>query len=136
MTIKLSSLKADLAQDAAGEWIEFPDWPGVAFKVSSIQLPAYVAARSMMLQKQSRRGGVLLDEASPDFGKLYARHLLHDWRGLDEAYSPAKAEAVLTDPEYRAVTQAVAWCATQAAAVDAEVAEDMEKNSPPPSAGA
>lgn len=131
MTIKLSSLKTSLTADTAGDWVEYPDWPGVAFKVSPSNLPAYRAAASAMMTRHARKnsGSLQLDEASPEYGALYAKFLLHDWRGLDETYSSEKAMALLLDPEYRNVTAAVAWCTQRASIVDAEFVETEVKNS-------
>jgi hypothetical protein len=131
MTIKLASLKTDLAADTAGDWVDYPDWPGVAFKVSSTNLPAFAAARSQMLSRHARKnaGALQLDDASPEYGALYAKHLLHGWRGLDVEYTPEKATAILLDPEYRSVTAAIAWCAQRASIVDAEFVETEAKNS-------
>lgn len=131
MTIKLSSLKTNLADDTAGEWVEYPDWPDVSFLVSPTTLPAYRAAQSAMLSKHARKnaGSLLLDESAPEYGALYAKHLLHGWKGFDEEYSADRAKSMLADPEYRAVTSAVAWCANRAAQVDPDVVKDEVGNS-------
>ena len=137
MTIKLASLKADLTAEEKGEWIEYPDWPGVAFNVSSLHLPAYVTARDLMLQRQSRKSKgkpIPADVLAHEGGTIYAKHILHGWRGLDVEYSPEVAVQTLTDPAYRAVRIAVEWCAGQVAQVEAEFIEEAEKNSAAPSA--
>lgn len=139
MTIKLSSLKADLARESAGDWVEFPDWPGVEFKVSSLLLPAYTVARDLLMQKLSRQAKgkpVARDVLTTELGKLYAKHILHDWRGLDVDYSPETAAEVLADPEYRAVVAAIEWCAAKVSDIEAEFVEEAGKNSSKPSATA
>ena len=136
MTIKLSSLKADLEREAKGDWIDYPDWPGVAFKVSSLHTPAYAMARDLLVQKFARKHKGKTpppEEFAPEVGRLYARHILHGWRGLDIEYSPEVALETLCDPAYRLVVAAVEWCAAQLAQVDAEFVEDAAKNSAAPS---
>lgn len=138
MTVKLASLKADLEREAAGEWIDYPDWPGVAFNVKSLHVHSYTTKRDFMLQRLARKhkgrappAEVLAEEG----GKIYCSEILFGWRGLDVEYSPDVALQTLTDPAYRAVTAAVEWCAQQVAQVNAEFIEDASKNSARPSVG-
>lgn len=137
MTIKLNSLKADVTREATGDWVEYPDWPGVAFNVSSLHSPAYTTARDLELQRAARKYKKRLpppEETAEIAGKIYAEHILHDWRGLDVAYSPDVALATLCDPAFRAVVEAVEWCAGQLGEINAEFAETAAKNSARPSA--
>lgn len=139
MTVKLASLKADLAREAKGDWVEYPDWPGVAFNVSSLHLPAYQIQRDLLLQKLGRihKGKPIpRDVLSKELGALYDKHILHGWRGLDVEYSRQTAAEVLTDPEFRNVVAAVEWCASKLSDIEAEFVEDAEKNSEAPSAAA
>ncbi|AMS41156.1 hypothetical protein [Aminobacter aminovorans] len=139
MTIKLSSLKADLAREEKGDWIEYPDWPDVAFNVSSLHLPAFVTARDLLLQRMAKKHGrksVPREEMTAEFGKLYAEHILHDWRGIDVEYSPDAARDILSNPEYRNVVAAVEWCAAKVSDVDIQFVETASKNSARPSDGA
>lgn len=139
MTVKLSSLKADLDREAKGDWIEFPDWPGVAFNVSSLLIPQYTTARDMLLQRLARQHKgkpVPRETATTEIGKLYAKHILHGWRGLDVEYSPEKAAEILADPQFRNVVAAVEYCAGQVSQVDIEFVEEESKNSGRPSAAA
>lgn len=138
MTVKLESLRADLAKEAAGDWIDYPDWPGVAFNVRSLMSPAYVTARDMMIQRVRRKyplGAPPTDDLIAEAGKLYCTHILLDWRGLDIDYTPEKALETMTDPAYRAVTTAVEWCAGQVAKLDVKFVEDTTPKSGRPSAG-
>lgn len=131
MTIKLSSLRADLAREAKGDWVDYPDWPGVRFKVSSLYTPSYVVARDVLLGRLARvnKGKPpKTDALTTEMGVLYAEHILHDWDGLDEAYSPERAREVLCDPAFREVTRAVEWCAQQVGTVEAEFLEDARPN--------
>jgi len=138
MTIKLASLKADLAREASGDWIEFPDWPGVEFNVSSLLLPTYRVERDLMAQRLSRRHKgkpVPPNEMTTELGKLYAKHILHGWRGLDEPYTAERASEILADPEYRNVVAAIEYCAAKVSEVDVEFVDDQEKNSSASSGG-
>ncbi|MFU0504008.1 hypothetical protein [Pseudaminobacter sp. NGMCC 1.201702] len=137
MTVKLASLKADLAREAEGDWIEYPDWPGVEFNVSSLHLPAFTIARDLMYQRFARvykRKPVPKDVLSAEIGKLFHAHILHGWRGLDVPFSKETALETLTNPEYRNVVAAVEWCAAKVSDLDIEFVEDAEKNSAAPSA--
>lgn len=138
MTVKLSSLKADLEREQKGDWIEYPEWPGVAFKVCSLFMPAYTVARDLLIQRLTRKhkgNPPPPSELTPAIGKIYATHILHDWKGLDVEYSADKALEVLSDPSYRLVVAAVEWCAGQIGQVDVEFMDDAVKNSDRPSAG-
>lgn len=137
MTIKLASLKADLELEAKGEWVDYPEWPGVAFNVSSLNTPAYATARDLLVQRMARkhRGKTPpIDVMTTEAGKVYCKHILHGWRGLDVEYDPETALATLSDPAYRDVVAAVEWCAGQVARRDVEFVEAASKNSDAPSA--
>jgi hypothetical protein len=138
MTIKLSSVKADLAREEKGDWIAYPDWPGVEFNVSSLHLPAYQTARDLLLQRLAKkypRKPTPRAETTVEFGKLYSEHILHGWKGLDVEYSPDTARDILINPEYRNVVAAVEWCAAKVSDVELEFIEEASKNSERPSAG-
>ena len=138
MTVKLTSIKADLTREAKGDWVEYPDWPGVSFNVSSLLLPAYRVDRELLGQRLSRlyKGKPIPPEvATTEVGKLYHKHILHGWRGFDVEYTPEVAGQMLPDPEYRNLVAAVEWCAAKVSDVDVEFIEDAEKNSGRPSAG-
>lgn len=138
MTIKIASLKADLKREEEGDWIDYPDWPGVAFNVSSLNAPAYVcdfATMSKRLSKTYKGQPIPPSVSSKEVGRLFCKHLLHDWRGLDVAYSPETAVELLTDPAYRKLITAVEWCAEQVAETQIEFTEDAAKNLERPSAG-
>lgn len=139
MTVKLSSLKADLNRENKGDWIEYEEWPGVAFNVSSLHLPAYQTARDLMFKRFGRiyKGTTVPQTVfSAELGKLYAKHILHDWRGFDEAYTAEVALEMLSDPEYRSLVAAVEYCAGKVAELEVEFVEDETKNSGKPTVGA
>jgi hypothetical protein len=138
MTIKLSSLRADLAREAKGDWIAYPDWPGVEFNVSTLNLPEYSAARSAELQRLAivHKNNIPPDVMTSTMGTLLNTHILHGWRGFDVTYSPQVAAETMTDPANRAVINAVLWCANQISQVEVQFAEGDVKNSAKPSAPA
>jgi hypothetical protein len=138
MTIKLASLKADLKREEKGDWVAYPDWPGVEFNVSSLNLPAFAAARANEIQRLNitHKNNVPPDTMTMTIGKLLDRHILHGWKGLDVEYSPAAASEVMSDAAYRPVINAVLWCASEISQVDVKFVEDEVKNSGKPSAGA
>lgn len=139
MTIKLSSLKVDLEREKTGDWIPYPEWLGVEFNVSSLLVPDFITARNAMnkrLAKSFKGTDIPESVRTTELGKILARHVLHDWRGLDEAYSSERATEVMSDWAYREVINAVLYCASLIGQSDAEFVEDAGKKSGPSSAGA
>lgn len=129
--IVLSSLKADSKIEAAGEWKEAVEWPGVAFKLRSIEYGPYRIARDQLAQKlfrQYKRKSIPQEVAAKEFGKLYAQYLLIDWRGLDVSYSPERAEEVLCDPEYRKIVRVIEYLAGEVGEQDIQFTEETAKN--------
>lgn len=136
--LKLRSLKANLDKQYQPEWVElspaaFPDpaWRGVRFNVCSSNLPAYRrAAEAMARQFAKKYDGATIPEAELQAasGKLIAEHLLFGWEGMDEDYSEELAETLLCDLEFASLADAVMWCATKRARVNAEFVENLAKN--------
>lgn len=137
-TVKLSSLRADLAKEREGDWIEAPHiGVGVAFLVRSINFPDFQTARDRALMKLAERFGaeaVPSEENARVMGSLAAEHLLLGWRGFDVDYSPDTAIEVLTDEGYRRVRLSIFAAATRVGARETEFLEDAAKNSAAPSA--
>lgn len=131
MPLILTSIKADLAREAAGDWVEYPDWPGVAFNVSSLYAPAYATARDLMVQRLTAkylRQPIPPGELAVETGALYCEHILHDWRGLDVEYTAEVALKTLSDPAYRKVVAAVEWCAAKLSETEVAFTDNAEKN--------
>lgn len=136
MAVKLSSIKADLARELKGDWVDYPTWPGVSFNVSSLFISAYRIDFELLTQRLGRQNKgkpIPPDTLMSEIGKIYAKHILHDWRGFDVEYSAAKASDLLADPEYRELVNAVEWCARKLAELDVEFVQDEVKNSARPS---
>ncbi len=143
MTIKLSSLKADIVAEREGQWIEPKDWPGLgalpglAFLVRSTQYPPYLSARAAAQQRLAKKfddGNVPPEELARADGTLAVEHLLMGWRGFDIPYAKDAAEQVLTDEAHRTLRDIVFWCATKVGKRDVEFMETEGKNSGPSSA--
>lgn len=139
MTIKLSSLKANLAREEKGDWIDYPDWPGVAFKVSSLHLESYQVARDLLFKELAAQYGakpVPKAVLVPRLGLLYVEHILHDWKGFDIPFSAETARKELGVPEGRNLVAAVEWCAGRVSEVKLEFVGAETKNSEESSASA
>ena len=135
--VKLSSLRTDSALECNGDWVDALSIPGVAFNVRSINFPKYVLNRDLLLQRLRRQSGgkpIAQDTLYTELGRLYAEHILLDWRGFDEPYSRATAMQTLTDPEFRDVVMAVETAAGQVGQSQIEFISDAAKNSAVPSA--
>ncbi len=135
MTLKLSSLKADLSREHGGDWIPYKqvDWPEpIELKVRSLLYPPYQAARSALLQKalQRSQAGREMDddERRVEIARLLADHILLDWRNIDVPFSRDQAFEALSDPAYRELVVAVESCASRLAQVNAEFVEEAAKN--------
>lgn len=140
MTIKLNSLKSDTDKEQDGDWIDCPEiGEGVAFKVRSINYPAYQQALNAMLRRLNKtyRGGMTIPPNILDveLGKLYAKYLLLDWKGIDLDYSADLAAASLSDLAYRDLRAAVSSAAAQVGRSHAEYVEETLGNLQPSSAG-
>lgn len=140
--MKFSSLKADLQREQEGDWVEIPDLLGVSLKVRSLHTTAYGMARSLLTQKLARKYGrkaIPPEVISKEYGKLYAEHILLDWKGLDDddgqplPYDKEVAIEYLTNPAFRTLVAAVEWAAGQLAELDLDADEDDAKNSDAPS---
>jgi hypothetical protein len=134
--VKLASLRADSALERTGDWKDAPSIPGVSFKVRSINYPPYTLARDMLFQRLRRKYGAKptpQDVMSAELGKLYAQHLLLDWKGFDEPYSAAQAMQILSEPEFRDVVAAVELAAGGVGQAEIEFIEETAKNSEEPS---
>lgn len=145
MTIKLSSLAADLKRERDGEWIEPKEWPGLnperpadmvalpglAFHVRSTNHPPYVTARQAELEQVRQdypTGAIPPDVMARIEGRLSVEHLLIGWRGLDVAYSPEAARDALAAEEHRVLRAMVFWCAGRVGRRRIEFEEGAAKN--------
>mgnify|MGYP001574115861 CR=1 FL=1 len=135
--VRLSSLRADSALERNGDWVDAMSIPGVSFMVRSINFPKYTIQRDLLLQRLRRQSGgkpIAQDTLYTELGRLYAEHILLDWKGFDVPYSREVAMQTLTDPEYREVVMAVETAAGQVGQSTLEFVDEQSKNSAVPSA--
>lgn len=132
--LKLRSLRADIDKRRGGDW---QDYQGelpvkVRMKVRGLDFPEFTTAREEALRAlRSRHGAAVIppDELTKVMGELYAEHILLDWEGFDEPYSPVVAREILSDPGYAdTVTSIMIWCATKVGAARAETIEVAKGN--------
>jgi len=137
MVLKLASLKADLAAERDGEWIELTgftglvDLDGVKLKVRSLLYPPFQQAFEAAQRKLSARHGnrrVPEDELAPIVGALYAEHLVLDWSGIDIPYSADVAREQLMDVANREWRAYVLAAASRVGSAKHEYIQDVEKN--------
>ncbi len=129
--VKLSSLRSDSERERNGDWVDSLSIPGAAFMVRSINYPPYTIARDLMKQRLARKSGgkpIPQDTLYTELGRLYAEHLLLDWRGFDEEYSKDRAVELLTDPEFRELVMAVELAAGSVGQAELEFIEGAAKN--------
>lgn len=137
MTVKLSSLRRDSARERDGEWQDAPGIPGVRLKVRSISFPPYTAARDELMQKLRRQHGakpIPQDILIGELGSLYAEHILLDWDGFDEKWTPDLANEMLSDPLCSDLISAVEMAAGIVGQAKIEFLDGAIKNSAAPSA--
>lgn len=126
-TIKLESLLSD--DDA--EWVDLDEVPGASLLVRPIDYPPYTQARATLFRRLQR---AYKEEPVPEkilvtsLGKLYAEHLLVDWKGFDVEYSYAAAEERLSDWSWRKLTRQIEWAAGKLTTINAEMVDDAAKN--------
>lgn len=137
MTIKISSVLANVELEKTGEYIDIPEWPGVSLGVRSLELPAYKIALDVLVGRLSRKyrnKSVPPVERDAEVGKLLAKHILFGWKGFSEPYSEEFATEILGSPEGRNLVKQTLWAASQVGESEIEFIEESAKNSPTPSA--
>jgi hypothetical protein len=142
MKLKLSSLKNERKRIEAGDFETYPFWQTpdgkkpIRFNVSGLSSQAYKRAAEDLAKELALKykGDPIPEEIMHvKNGELFAEHILHEWDGLDEAYSPELALKLLTDRDYEALNEAVVWCARKRDSVTVEFVADTEKNLETPS---
>lgn len=137
MQVKLSSLRADLAKERDGDWVDAPGIPGVSLLVRSTNYPPFVIARDRAEMKLAQKYGATpsaaedlerLDEQNAIDGSLAVEHLLLGWRGFDEEFSAERAAEILGDESYRALRNSVYRAARRVGRREIEVVEQAAKN--------
>ena len=143
MAVKLNSLKIDTRKENDGEWVDIPSLVDpetgemVALKVRGIGYSEYQSDLSKLRKRWVTKYGSMEDVpdrvARQELGRLYARHLLLDWRGFDPPYDPDIAEEELTSRGELAGH--VLYAANKNSQADIEYTKAAAKNSSPSSDG-
>lgn len=144
MAVKLSSLRVDRQRENEGEWVEFPEHIDTdtgevpALKVRGTGYGPFQTAMSIEQGRWARIYGatpVPVDVQHSSNGRLYADHILLEWRGFSETYDPEFAKTWLTDPESRPVHVLIRSAMSRVGQVEAEFIKDAAKNSQRSSSG-
>lgn len=131
--VKLESLRADLAAQTEGQWQPTP-WPGVRFRVRSIEYEPYKQARD---RERERLAVQYVNVPIPDsvwhpiLGRLLAEFILLEWDGLDQPYDPDQACEELRRMDAKALRDIVITCAARVGIRELEFVVALEKNSAP-----
>ncbi len=131
MSVKLSSIAANLEAERDGEEIASVLYPNVKYTVRSILFGPYETARDLSLQTLFKKFG---DQPIPrnaqiaDQGRLMAEHILLGWSGFDTPYSREAALETLTDPAYREFVADVELAARKVGKRNLEFVEALVKN--------
>jgi hypothetical protein len=142
MGIKISSIAADLKRENDGDYVEIPPdiiggGEGILLKVRAFSYAPYLKERNEIVRKWHRAYGrdqVPLDVAFKADGRLYAKHILLDWKGLDEddgspmKFSIERAEELMTNMEFRLLQDAVQYAAGKIMVIAAEETKAELKN--------
>jgi hypothetical protein len=130
--VKLDSLRVDLKAQSDGQWQPAP-WPGVRFRVRSIEFEAYTNERD---RERERLAAQYLSGAnipngvwSGVLGRLLAEHILLEWDGISPAYDTDVAYDVLTAADGTAMRDAIVKAAQRVGVRELEFVAEVEKNS-------
>ncbi|OQP84193.1 hypothetical protein BTR14_20540 [Rhizobium rhizosphaerae] len=117
MTITFASLMIDTEAERNGRWEDYPDWPGVAFKVRGIESEAYrrraSEIRATVAKMSPEAGGKYHETETP---RNVVDNLLLDWRGFDMPFRGDETRRELVKPEYRLFIGAIVYCAAKVSA--------------------
>lgn len=138
MAVKISSLRADLKRENDGDWIDIPEWPGVRFKVRGFNYGPYLAAKSIIDQRNQRKYFSANLPLPPDVAyqtnaRLYLDHILLDWEGLigddGQPVPIERAEEYLMNPAFRDFHDHIRYAGNKIGETEAEFVKDAAKNS-------
>ena len=128
--MKLSSIKIDAARAEAGDWVSgIPEMGDLRLRVRGLQSAAARALRNRLIRSlpaavRADPAGIPLAESDQIETQVLLGAILLGWENLEDApYSPEKAEAFLTNPDYGAFRDAVMWAATRVGHLEAAARE-------------
>lgn len=115
--MRLDDLRIDHALIEQGQWRPAVGLPGIEFKVRGADNHDWRRLNAKLIAELPREKQLAasLDPADEDWinGKLLAETVLLDWRGFTsesgepEPYDAAKAERLLTDPNFKRLRNSV-----------------------------
>lgn len=135
----INSIKRDAAAAAEGQWgSDIPGFGDARLKVRGQSAPKVIALLSRMQRAAPKadrnRDGSLKPEANIRImGEVMHQVVLLDWDGLTDAgkalkYDAKLAKEWLTNPDFSAFADAVAWASAVVDRGDSDKAEDIAKN--------
>lgn len=136
MTIKIASIKNNVAVEREGQYIEIPEWPGVSLGVRSTEYGPYKIALDQLVQRLARKyrsKTVDPEERDNEIGRLVAKHILFGWKGFDQEYTADFAEELIGSAEGRDLARHTLWAAGRVGETEIEFVVEAVKNSEPPS---
>lgn len=130
---KLSSVKRDVEKASQGIWRTFE---GIDFCIARIDNPdaKKELRRLSKLERATRRGKVDDDAAEKHITAVVAKHVIKDWRNLEDddgkpiPYSVETASKIIADPAFAELRDWIITIATEDEAFRAETIEATAKN--------
>lgn len=139
MAFKLGNALVNVQAENEGEWQDSSEFPGVQYLLRSVHYPPYTIERDMELAKLGRKYG---KQGPPDhvvkslLGRLFAKHLLLDWRGFDDApYTKTMVAELLPKRDARKIVEDISYCAGRVGQGEIDQIEEIAGNSPNASDG-
>lgn len=144
--VDISSLRRDSKVVAEGQWVEqIPNFGNARLRVRGLTSPKATELRARLNRQAPKsdrhRDGSLKHEANARvLAEVLHSAILLEWDGLTDggqpvAYDADKAWEWLSNPDYRAFSDAVTWAAAIVDEGNAEATEELAGNSRRPSAG-
>lgn len=133
MSVKLKSLALDLDRETNGGWVDSRVYPGVRYRVRGVRYQPYqdaVDAAAIRFSKSHVQTKPTVEAAQKVSGALVCDHLLLEWDGFDEPYTPETAKAALTDLQYRNVLNDVLGAAARVAEREVAFTDALGNASP------
>lgn len=127
MTVKLSAFATDIKAQNDGVWVDIPEVPGLRLRVRGVGYGPFQTemrlVRSRLFRKYPGTSPIPPELEAIENGRLYAKHLLLEWDGIEEPYAPELAMQTLTDPAMVLFRGQVAWAAEQVGRAPIETQE-------------
>ena len=126
---KIGALRIDTKTANEGRWVEYPEVPGMRFKIARYGNAAFKRAVDKIMRPVRSVVSTMSTERLTEMQwPAVARHVLVGWDGIEDddgneiPYSPQKAEEFLRDERYAALTEWVlAESRNDAAITESEV---------------